>query len=132
MVLSDEITVQPFGTKVRVLIGETIREALEYWEENLTPTHNLDIDRYSDADGIVIRIVHEGLFHYGIVLAEDAPDSSIVHETFHLVMKIADHKGASWSEDSDEWYAYCQGLMYDDIMSLLIHYRVDKEKTEGI
>ena len=133
MVLSDEITIQPFDTKVRVLIADTIDEALTYWEENLTPSFNMDKTPYLNLNGMFLyKQDVDGINYYGLVLRGDCFEKTIVHEIFHLVMKIADDKGCSWSNESDEWYAYCLALVWEDVTSLMISYKVNKEEIEGI
>jgi hypothetical protein len=123
MIVSEDITVNPFEVNVHVVIGETLEEGLKYWSENIEPKHDLDINSYKDSNGLMLRIVNEGIHHYGVILFLNSPYSTILHELFHLMMNVANDKGASWSEESDEWYAYCLSDLWEQVDVLYDKYK---------
>jgi hypothetical protein len=102
-----EIEIAPFGAFVRVVMGETIPKILAYMEENFEPGPGIKAEEFQHANGAVLRIDVDGLFFWAILFEDGTSDEVIVHEVFHLVMKLADTKGCIWSNESDEWYAYC-------------------------
>lgn len=128
MIVSSEIIVKPFETFVRVVIGDTIPEAIKYWSENIEPKGDLDLNQYLDVNGLTLRIKDNGKYHYGIILSINSPYSTIVHELFHLMMYVADHKGASWSEESDEWYAYCLSDLWEQVALLYDEYKSQQKE----
>ncbi len=122
-ILSEEIIVNPFETRVRVVVSETIEKGLTYWRDNVEPKHGLNISDYIKANGLTLRMVNDGVSYYGIILCLSSPYSTIAHELFHLVMAVANHKGASWSEESDEWYAYCLSDLWEQVAELMNKYK---------
>lgn len=123
MILSEEITVNPFEAKVRVVIGKTLEEGLKYWSENIEPKHDLDISSFTGTNGLMLQLKKDGLQHYGLILFLNSPYSTIAHELFHLMMHVADEKGCTWSEESDEWYAYCLSDLWEQVAVLFDTYK---------
>jgi hypothetical protein len=113
-----DITVSPFNVELRILIGESIPILLKEWDERFEPRHSIKPESYNIADGLVLKVEEDGTSYYGMLLIENTRPGIIIHEIFHMVMKIANDKGAIWSEESDEWYAYCIQDVYEKIMNV--------------
>lgn len=106
---SKDITIHPFGTVVKLCSGKSVNDILMTWNEKYTPHHDLSInDMKVGTNGCVLKIPDkDGLLCFALMLEDNCTDEVIVHEVFHLVMHLANFKGCEWSEESDEWYAYC-------------------------
>lgn len=116
-----KIVVEPFDVEVLILIVSEMKDAVKFWNKEIIPKMPTDFEEEFN-DGVIATVVsfpnEEGLRCYGMILQENASDSTIVHESFHLLMKIASYKGASWSDDSDEWYAYGLEKIFNDVKNV--------------
>ena len=45
-------------------------------------------------------------------------DSTIVHECFHAIMRISYDRGAEYSKESDEFFAYSFGNFTGEVLDL--------------
>lgn len=128
-----DIIVQPFNTYVRVVIG-SIQDVLKNWDKHFIPgLVGLNIEDFIGADGAVLKTYdEEGLPTYALLLEPHTSEGVVVHECFHLIMKIADSKGTKWSAESDEWYAYCLKSVYEEVSNILHNRNIGKrQKING-
>lgn len=99
------ITVQPFGSTVTLIVANNIKTAHKYALKQLKPDLILDESHYSCL-GLFVTNLHNGIVYDSIILPKTATMETIIHECFHAYMSIASHRGAQWSEESDEFYAH--------------------------
>lgn len=113
-----KIVVEPFDVEVPILIVSEMKDVVKIWNKEIRSKMPPDLEE-EFTDGMIAAVVNfpneKGLHCFGMILQEDVSDSTIVHESFHLLMKIASYKGASWSDDSDEWYAYGLEKIFNDV-----------------
>lgn len=103
-----EVGLKPFNTKVKVIICSSMEDCVEKANE-LIPSPNIPYEEVRDSYGCFLEHLHEGTMRYIILLLHDSTINTVVHECFHACMLIADNKGAVWSRESDEFYAYSMG-----------------------
>lgn len=113
-----EFEIMPFNVTVFVLVAKTVTEAVEIWNSTYTPEIPEDLLK-ENVDGCMIyNVDEEGYPCWCLLFEEGVDDVVIVHECFHLLMDIADSKGASWSKSSDEWYAYALQDIFNKVKNI--------------
>jgi len=111
------IQVQPFNVEVLVIIDKTIPAALKSFNDRFVPKHSLNPNNNTFVDGAVLKVTDEkGIAYWSIILTKDTTIPIIVHECFHLCMLVAENKGCTWSEDSNEFYAYSLEMIVSDVL----------------
>ena len=107
------IEVQPFETKVSIVVNSTMKRAIKYAKKYNNST--LIYEKSDDNCGGLFCESVEGNFF--IFLKYDSTVHDIVHECFHAVMKIAASRGARHCRKSEEFYAYSLGKFTEDVMN---------------
>jgi hypothetical protein len=121
MVTDITFKVPIYKTQVRIVVCDDIAK---FAKEN-------EID---DNLGIYYAIVYEFYnypkvpFDIVLLLPTDFQDGTLVHEVFHITCAILRNVGVSFSNDSEEAYAYLNEYLYKVIKNYIIKNKIEKRE----
>lgn len=115
--ITTKIIVQPFNTEILVMKGITVEHCLKEYNKRFLPKCNGKNSIYKHDFGGVLIINKDNLLYWALILTDKQNVGSIVHECFHLIMRLAKSKGCVWSEDSDEFYAYSLTQLVNEVLT---------------
>lgn len=128
-----EVTIHPFGVDVAIITGDSVRSCVDIYNERYEPKIN-DPDntiRVNTSAICVFDFDDDGFPVCMMVIPYDTKDEIIVHECFHMIMHVARDKRCVWSDDSDEWYAYCLKNFYKDVKEVVQDEKAKAKENTG-
>lgn len=114
-----KLEIQPFHTPVNIIIAKNISIGMKWVNKNLLPKLKFkNIENEKDTLGLYAWRYKENKEYNLIFLREDSSDSTIIHECFHAIMRISYDRGAEYSKESDEFFAYSFGNFTGEVLDL--------------
>lgn len=110
------ITIPIYNYKINLVLCDSINDYLQLKNLlNKKEDYSTSVALLYDTEFIEVKYNSLLLFTH-----KGNKENTIVHETFHLLCLIAENKGFTLSDDSEECYAYLQDYLYKIIRINLI------------
>ena len=127
------VTLEPFNDIINVVFTHNINESVEY----LSKINGYSTPKITDKKVKCYRVLNNdktGSEHH--ILAFNYTDNllgiirTISHESFHCLMYVASIRGATWSNESDEMFAYALDKLIKNVFVIYTQYQ-KKLKTNN-